>query len=675
VKQPVVRKFVILTAAISLFLAWGISIFGLSETLTIPVYTRTGLTLSFDLDVLGYPGALFPAAQTDTTKTYTNGVYRVQVIETDRTGGTVIRVVVTTISDEPFWVTSFAVTGRVPRGSIQGVWYPSTSPTATNVMTADASRSVSGVADANYGIPYVAAAAANLGSAFGIGLGRQDLPVSITGRPAGGEYEFRLKATTARTFKLFDESFYVSRNPSSTWFDSAADYASWVDALNNYQPFPVTSTAYEPVYDTWYWSADHVDDRVYMETANLASEAGFGLFLADSGWDTADGEYDKWLNGRTGDYSPPADKFADLPGTFSTIRSEEKLGIELWLQPFAVGRESSRYARTRAQHIQLPIQQNPLFGWPGLTGSPFALPLGENLESVNLCPRLASTQTYLRNLFLEMNARYHPDAYWIDFVDGLTSYCIAPHAHTNDAFGQGLNRSLDAMKRAMRFNNPNVAVHFRAPYANLNTKSYANIWQSEDSPGDFDRMRLNSLRMRPFSKGVVVASDQMYWPSATDEATVSRFIATSVMTGVPAMGPNLAEAPASTLQMIKAWLAFYRRYKSDLVNGTFSIFGQLKIPNHKIEAPNRTFAYIRNLDFQELPANAKTIVLVNATDGPNIAGRIHGPATVRSYLVTVFNRFLEAEPNRMRLRPDINGVLDLNIAVQQGGLVVLGGFE
>jgi hypothetical protein len=231
------------------------------------------------------------------------------------------------------------------------------------------------------------------------------------------------------------------------------------------------------------------------------------------------------------------------------------------------------------------------------------------------------------------------------------------------------------MKRAIRIVNPAAGVHFRAPYANLNTKAFANIWQSEDSPGDFDRMRLNSLRMRPFSSGVVMASDQMYWPSTADETTVSRFIATSVLTGVPAMGPDLIAAPATTLKMIRAWLAFYRRYQTDLVSGRFSIFGQLNVPNHKIETENRTFAYIRNLDFQELPANTKTIFLVNATDGTNVSGRIHGLATVRGYLVQVFNRFLEPEPNRMRLRPNSNGVLDLNVAVQQGGFVLLTGIE
>jgi hypothetical protein len=669
-----VKKLLFISAVVLALLS-GPSLMGLSETLTVPIYTRAGFALNFDLDVLGYPGEVFPVTKTDTTRTYANRSYQVQVTETERDNGTVIRVVVRTITDQPFWVTSFSVTGRTRRGNIQGVWYPAATPTATNVMASDSGHALRGIADANYGIPYIAGAAANLENAFTLGLGRQDLPVEITGGPVGGDYEFRLKAATLKTFKVFDESFYVSGSTASTWFDSASEYAAWVDELNNYRPFPVSSTTYEPVYDTWYWSGDHVDDRLYTETAQLASAAGFGLFLADAGWDTADGEYDRWLDGRTGDYTPQPDKFSDLRSTFSAMRTEQKLGVDLWLQPFAVGRQSTRYARTQTQHIQIPIRSNPLFGWTGINSPPFALPLGDNLESVSLCPRLASTQTYLRNLFFEMGVRYHPDAYWIDFIDGLSSYCIAPHSHTSDTFGDGLNKSLDAMKRAIRVVNPNAAVHFRAPYANLNTKAFANVWQSEDSPGNFDRMRLNSLRMRPFSSGVVFSSDQMYWPADTDEATVSRFIATSVMSGVPAMGPDLTTAPPTTLPMIRNWLSFYRRYKSDLTHGHLSVFGQLNVPNHKIEGQNRTFAYIRNLDFQELSANAKTIFLVNATDGTNIAGKIHGPAAIRGYLVQVFNRFLEPQPNRMRLRPDANGVVDLNVGVEQGGLVLLSGIE
>src|SRR5207244_1820345 len=145
-----------------------------------------------------------------------------------------------------------------------------------------------------------------------------------------------------------------------------ANYSDWVDGINKYQPFPVSARAYEPLYDTWYWSGDRVDDRLYSDTAQLASEAGLGLYLADSGWDTATGEYEKWLNGKTGDYTPPPEKFSNLSQTFDNIRSEDHLGIDLWLQPFAVGRESTRYAKTRNTHIQIPERQYPTMGWAGL---------------------------------------------------------------------------------------------------------------------------------------------------------------------------------------------------------------------------------------------------------------------------------------------------------------------
>ena len=52
-------------------------------------------------------------------------------------------------------------------------------------------------------------------------------------------------------------------------------------------------------------------------------------------------------------------------------------------------------------HIQLPERQYSAMGWSGVTPEPFTLPLGNNLESVNLCPRMSSTEKYLRRLFPE----------------------------------------------------------------------------------------------------------------------------------------------------------------------------------------------------------------------------------------------------------------------------------
>src|SRR5262249_26334402 len=154
----------------------------------------------------------------------------------------------------------------------------------------------------------------------------------------------------------------------------------------------------------------------------------------DSGWEAPTGEYVKWLDGQTGNYSPPPEKFTNLAATFDAIRSEDKLGIHLWLQPFAVGRESFRYAGTRNLHIQIPAEQNMSWGWTGMLTPPFVLPYENNLETVNLCPRLTSTQAYLSDLFTEMATKYKPEGYWIDFIDGMGTYCMAPHSHESVSF-------------------------------------------------------------------------------------------------------------------------------------------------------------------------------------------------------------------------------------------------
>jgi hypothetical protein len=649
----------------------GVSDLGLN----IPYTTRSGVNATIGLGLEERLGP-FTTTRTGTTTTYSNGTYHIEITETPGRARSVLRVTIKRVSGDAFRISNFSVSTRVPHNLIQGIWYPSAEPSATNVMVTDAGHSVNDITDANYGIPYIAGASSTMRNAVALGLGRQDLSVAITGQPVDRNfYELRLKALTARTTTSFDESFYISRDNALSWFDAAADYADWVDALNDYQPFPVSPAAFEPLYDTWYWSGDRVDDRLYLDTAKLASEAGMGMYLADSGWETAAGEYDKWLSGRTGNYIPPFSKFRNLPATFGAIRGEHNLGITLWLQPFAVGRQSFRYPISRNLHIQLPANIDTSFGWSGLTYEPFALPLGENLETVNLCPRMSATQTYLRTLFTEMATRYRPEGYWLDFIDGIASHCTAPHRHEQESFGDGLKKSLETIKNTILGANPNAIVHFRARYANLNTKSYSNIWQTGDSPGNYDAMRLGSIRLRPFSKGIVFAADQMYWPEGIGDVETSRFVMTSIMTGVPAFGPNLMSAPPSTMDMLKAWLRFYRSYKSDLSTGLFSPFGQLKVPNHKIEGEGRTFAYIRNLEFSQVAAEGSTIFLLNATDADYFTGRVRGPSEVTSYSVQVFDRFLGGEPHGMTLTPDSDGVLDVNVAVEQGGMIVLHGLK
>jgi hypothetical protein len=162
----------------------------------------------------------------------------------------------------------------------------------------------------------------------------------------------------------------------------------------------------------------------------------------------------------------------------------------------------------------------------------------------------------------------------------------------------------------------------------------------------------------------------MYWPDDTSEPQVAKFIMTSVMVGVPAFGPSLIYSPQSTLDMMKAWLGFYRANKIDIATGRFSPFGQLQMPNHKIEGQGATYAYFRNLDFSEFVANNPMVYLLNATDADTIRARVRVPAGSSSYRLTVLNRFLVPEPGPMTLISTDN-VVSVDVNVEQGGMAIL----
>jgi hypothetical protein len=156
------------------------------------------------------------------------------------------------------------------------------------------------------------------------------------------------------------------------------------------------------------------------------------------------------------------------------------------------------------------------------------------------------------------------------------------------------------------------------------------------------------------------------------DSQVAKFIMTSVMTGVPAFGPNLLMSTDSELSMLHAWLLFYRNHKYDLVNGRFMPFGaSIQMPNHKIEGLGATYAYIRNLDSTSIPAERDTVYVMNATPSSTFAFKVRLPSDAEQYDATILNRYLEAQPGMMRRAVDSNRVVAFEGSVDEGGIVIL----
>jgi hypothetical protein len=636
-------------------------------THTIPVNLSNGLEARFELS-LDQDGGPFSGERSGNVLVFRNSRFVIQV--NDRSAGGFVSIRVESVLARPFRLETLAMEVNVPDENMDGIWAPSDLGTES-LVAALPGQYFQTVADANYGIPYLGAATASGQNVFAFGLFRQNLSANLRSRPGSdGHQLFQIKTTTSRTVTTADEIFFVSRDSAGNWFQTARRYADWVDRLTGYTPFPVGSMAFEPVYDTWYWSRDAVDDELYAVTSRVASDIGMGQFLVDSGWDTDTGEYDKWLYGRTGNYSPPSDKFPDLLQTFQFIRSTNRLGVHLWLQPFAVGRESYRYPSTAGQHIETLPEVSDL-SWLGNVDWPVALPTRAGLlENVNLCPRLKATQDYLRELFNEMGSQYRPEGFWIDAIDFLPSACVAHHHHDYDTFGEGLNASLEVIRNTVLEHNPEAVIQFRGPYANLNTKPYASVWQPPDSAERPDQMRLFMLKMRPFSRGVVFASDQLYWSNELGEPQSAKAAMTAALSGVPAYGIDLVSAPAHTLRLLETWIAFYRTHKNDLTRGRFDVFGSFRHPNHVIESSGRSFAFVRQSTNDHFVArNKQQIFIFNATDSSALYVRLHADP-LQQYVVTTLDRYMHQQDETM-MASDSEGRLIIHTSVDEGALLVV----
>jgi hypothetical protein len=430
-------KICLVVAAVVLVFS---SIGSSSGILDFTIGFQDGSTVRLGINI-AVPGGAFRQEKQGGNLVWVNNLYEVRLTPRFQKGIHYVHLHMESLTRASLVVSGLSWQAWVPSAAIAGVWTPSGELDNDTLISTDGATPFVTYSAANYGIPYIAAANASGDNSLAIGLLRQDLPVEIRAIPVtGGFTELTLNAALSVNAHSLDHDFFVSSDKSYTWYSVAETYAEWVDTETKYSPFPISSRAYEPVYDTWYWSRDHVDHRLYMRTAEAASAAGLRTFLADSGWDAPAGEYDKWLLGRTGDYTPPPEKFRDLSHTLNVLRSKFHLQVQLWLQPFAVGRASIRYAQTRGMHIQLVKTAE---SWKL---SPFSLPAKDsnNLEDVNLCPRVSATHQYLKALFTEVSRAYRPEAYWLDFIDGMPAYCVAPHQHSFTSFGEGLRQALDS---------------------------------------------------------------------------------------------------------------------------------------------------------------------------------------------------------------------------------------
>jgi hypothetical protein len=508
----------------------------------------------------------------------------------------------------------------VPYAAGDGLWSYNTIP-SPGILNTSLEVPVEIITAPNIGIPLTVLVDRLGVNKLALGLLRQDRVLTLRGELTDS-YSLSIETKDAITTRRYEDTFYVSRAPQS-WFQEAHAYTRAVDHSRGYTPLRIPESAYDPTYDSWYFTGDDINQDLVWELAVLSQETGFKSYLLDAGWDTTPGEYSLWLDGSTGDYRPDPYYFPDFSDLLRQIRSQLRMKVMFWMQQFAVGRRSIYYADIKDALTQVLDPAT-----------------GDLDETVALCPRVSATRQHMVNLFERIMDDYQPDALWFDWQEQIPVECSAWHVHDYGSFGEGYNATQQTILRKLRERDSELFVELRWPFANLNNKPYAHLWQPIDSPQNFHSMRLQAMNMRAFSSGVAIGTDEMYWRPEVSDAEAARFMATVVFTGVPYFGPDLRQESASRRKMLRAWLDFYLRNKSNLIGGTFEPYGDVNQPDQKIESPETIFIYYANPHDGgvSLRTPSPRIVIVNASPSPGIDLRLSGltPGPYRAEISDIY---------------------------------------
>jgi len=298
---------------------------------------------------------------------------------------------------------------------------------------------------------------------------------------------------------------------------------------------------FEPSFCTWYAYHGDIDQRAADRCADLAAELGFGAFIMDDGW-----QYDErqrvganlgpWHR-FTGDWVHSQSKFPDFEGHINRVR-EQGLRYILWFAPFMVGTSSRAFRRLRG-HL--------LDSW-----------LDEGYKAAD--PRSAEVRAHLRNTVARLVESYLIDGFKVDYDYGL----FAPN-EKHHGVGPAYARTVREMIRTAQSVRPDFEWNLMA---NGFTLANAQAFRCTDVPFDPETNRLTLVHLRALCGNAPLYYDPSLWSPQDSNVTVHRHMVPSLFC-VPSVGAPIEQLPGTHLDIIRDWLAFYRRHQRLLNAGRF----------------------------------------------------------------------------------------------------------
>jgi alpha-galactosidase len=340
----------------------------------------------------------------------------------------------------------------------------------------------------------------------------------------------------------WEESVFISGS-NEPWITVLQTYARVAREALPLPALPVPTDAFDPIFCSWTAVHHDVSDAWVIETAELAAALGFRTWLTDDGWHHDDGVFGRYDD--VGVWEPSAEKFPDLR---QHVRAVQRLGLRylLWVAPFMVG-TGSDVADDLRQFL--------------LRGDATA---GYDL----LCPAHPETDRIVRDLLARLVNEFGLDGLKIDFIDAVSAWQRTPGHDHEGSLGQAMFRILRGSIAPLAEHQPGLMIEFRNRYANLASRTYANLYRASDLPINFFRNRWQTVMLRLLVPDVAVVTDPMLWHPDDSDENVAVHLINGIAT-VPMVSVDLLHYPESHRRLIGAWIGFYTAHRNTIVHGEF----------------------------------------------------------------------------------------------------------
>ena len=403
------------------------------------------------------------------------------------------------------------------------------------------------------------------------------------------------KETSEQTIPVtgqWRETLFVSKS-RQPWSEVLQHYVRLMDEATQMPKMPVPEHAYDPVFCTWTAMHHDISHDWILRNARLAADLGFKTWITDDGWFIETGRFSDYS--LAGDWLPSAKKFPDFS---DHVRAVQELGLRyiLWVAPFMVGNDSR--AASQYAHLLTTGQER------------------NNFKNLSLWHE--DTRQIIFELLERLVHDYHLDGLKIDFLDSISVNSNRVNGANEATLGSNFYQLLCDVTQKLLEIHPNLLIEFRNSYANLASRSYANIYRSSDVPINFALNRWQAVMLRILAPDRAIHLDPALWHPDEDETNIAVHLI-NLLVSVPMVSIELDRYPHTHLRLIRHWIGFYNSHRDTLIHGHFKpLLRWGYIPMVVFEGNDETIIALYEDVPITLDANEKTVWILNASTQPVI---------------------------------------------------------